>query len=131
MDNAQMFAVIIAFFIPPVLALVQQPTWPDWLRSALMFVVAVAVGTGTLYFAGTLAFDTGLATNILLVLVTAIGVYHGFYKPTGIAPAIEHATSGTLPTTGSVVKVAIDDTPIATVPITPPATPPSDPPPAS
>lgn len=98
MDSAQMWAIIIGFFIPPVLAIVQQPRWPNWGRAVATFVVAIIAGLGTLWFAGTLDFSGAdakpLATNILLVLVTAIGVYHGLWKPTGVTGAIERSTSG-------------------------------------
>jgi biotin transporter BioY len=100
MSNADMWALIVGFFVPPIESIIQQPTWPRWFKSIVMFVVSIVVGMGTMYFAGTLQFGTyterkDLITVILLVMVTTITTYNGLWKPTTIAPKIEQATSPT------------------------------------
>jgi len=96
MTDAQMWSLIVGFLIPPFLAIIQQPGWSDPLRAVVAFVVAIIVALGTVYFAGNLEFDheKGWISAILLVLVTAVATYKGFWKPTGVAPKIEAATSG-------------------------------------
>ena len=79
-----------------VLPLIQQPRWSNGVRALITFAWSILAGLGTAYFTG--AFDgvsdvrTGI-TAVLTVLISAIASYHGFAKPTGIAPAIEAATS--------------------------------------
>lgn len=100
MTNSQMWSVIIGFFVPPLLAIVQQPGWSQPLRAVVTFITAIGVGLGTLYFAGNLDFSNHQAviTSVLLVLVTAVSTYGHFWKPTGVAPGIEQGTSPSPPT---------------------------------
>jgi hypothetical protein len=92
MDNAQMWALVVGFAIPPILAVVQQPGWSQLLRTLVLAVTALVAGLGTAYFAGSFA-GKDIVTSILIVLVTAIATYQGFWKSSGMAPAIEKATS--------------------------------------
>lgn len=147
-DSAQMWSLLVGAIFPPALALVQQERWSSTIKAIVAFVGCIIVGLGVTYFAGQLVFDRTdtqhIITNCLIVLVSALTLYESFWKQTGIAPSIEHATSPTSPATntpapsvpsvpGSVVTVHIGDTPIATVPIAPPVTPATPPatPPAS
>lgn len=93
MSNLEMWALIVGFFSPPVIALIQQPKWGERLRAVVTFLFAILVGGGTAYFNGELGFEGGTVKAILLVLVMAIGTYKGFWKPTRVAPTIETATS--------------------------------------
>jgi len=91
-SNLMMWAVVVGFFMPILLAIVQQPGWSDPVRSIVMFVASIIAGAGTVYFEG--KWDTtNLVTTILLVMVTAIATYKGLWKTTTIAPKIERATS--------------------------------------
>lgn len=80
------------FFLP----LIQQPKWSNGVRALITFGWSVVAGLGTAYFSGgftgTHDVRTGV-TAILTVLISAIATYHGFAKPTGIAPTIEKASS--------------------------------------
>ncbi len=79
-----------------VLPVIQQPTWTARTRAAVTFVYSVIAGLGTAYFTG--AFDhftdvrAGIS-SVLFTLVAAIGSYKGFAQPTGLAGAIEAASS--------------------------------------
>jgi hypothetical protein len=91
-SNLVMWAGVVGFFMPILLAIVQQPSWSSPVRSMVMFVASVIAGAGTVYFQG--AWDTtNLVTTILFVMVTAIATYKGLWKETGIAPKVEAATS--------------------------------------
>jgi hypothetical protein len=92
MTNVQMWAIIVGFFSPLVVALIQQPTWSLKLRAVVGFLAAAVFGTGTAYFAGDFN-GASLVSGILLVLVSAIASYKGLWQPTGVAPRIETATS--------------------------------------
>lgn len=97
MTDLQMWELIVGFLSATlVLPMIQQPQWTTRTRAAVTFVYAVVVGLVTAYltgaFAGVHDFRTGVS-SVLLMLVTAIASYRGFAKPTGLAPAIERATS--------------------------------------
>lgn len=94
-NNVQMWSLIAAFFVPPLLAILQQPRFSATTRAVLSFLAAVVVGGGVVYFEGNLSWDNKdtLVSSVLLVLVTSIATYHGFWKPTGVAPAVEEKTS--------------------------------------
>jgi hypothetical protein len=87
-----MWSLIVAFITPPVLAIIQQPTWTQPVRAGVMFVFAIILGLGTAYFTDSFNGED-IVTSVLIVLVAAISAYKGFWQPTGIAPKIETATS--------------------------------------
>lgn len=97
MTDLQMWDLVVGFLSATfVLPIIQQPGWSEKLRAGVTFVYSIVVGLGTAYLTG--AFDgvrdvrTGVS-SVLLMLVTAVASYKGFAKPTGVAPAIENATS--------------------------------------
>ena len=91
-SNLVMWAAVVGFVMPPLLAIVQQPGWTAQVRSIVMFVASIVAGAGTVYFMG--QWDTtNLVTTILFVTVTAIATYKGLWVPTKVAPAIEVKTS--------------------------------------
>jgi hypothetical protein len=91
--DAQMWSLIVAFFMPPVLAIIQQPTWSNPLRAVITFLASAVAAAGTAYFAASLDFSNWVHSG-LIILVGTIAMYHGSWKPVGIAPAIELGTSG-------------------------------------
>lgn len=93
---------ISATFILPIF---QRPSFPMWLRSLITVVWSIVVGFATVWFAG--KWDaTNLLQSVGLVFIGAIAIYKGFAQPTGIAPAIENATSP-----GSARKQPLNDPP--------------------
>lgn len=91
-NNLEMWSLIVGFVSPIVLAIVQQPSWKQPMRAFVTFVWALLAGGGTTYFSGEWTGHSFVA-SVLVVLVTAISTYVGFWKRTGIAPGIEGATS--------------------------------------
>lgn len=87
-----MWSLIIGFFMPPVQAVIQQSTWSSQVRSGVNFVACCVAGAGVAYFQGDFT-GRRFVESGLVVLVTTIAVYTGTWKPTGVAPAIEAATS--------------------------------------
>jgi len=87
-----MWALIVGFLLPPLLAIIQQPSWPAPVRSVVAFVACAAAGAGTAYFQGDLTGERFVEAG-LVVLVTSIATYKGFWKPTTVAPKVENATS--------------------------------------
>jgi hypothetical protein len=92
MGRLEMWALIVGFVMPLLIAIVQRSTWTQPVRALVMAVSSVIAGGLTAYFAGDLN-GVDVTTAILLVAVTAIASYKGFWQPTTVAPKIEAATS--------------------------------------
>ncbi len=97
MTDLQMWELVVGFLSATfVLPVIQQPRWSDRARALVTFVYCCVVGLVTAYLTGAFSgihdFRAGVS-SVLLMLVTAVASYRGFAKPTGVAPAIERATS--------------------------------------
>lgn len=92
MNNLVMWNLVIGFLLPTLISVLQQPRFSQTVRSLITAVVCVLGGLGTAYFND--QFNTGdVVGSILITMVAAITFYKGFWKPTGVAPSIEDATS--------------------------------------
>lgn len=92
MSTFQMWALIVGFVLPPVLAVVQQSKWSSRLRAVVAFGACAVAGAGVAYFQGDLTGKRFVEAG-LVVLVTAVATYRNFWRPTGIAPGIEAKTN--------------------------------------
>ncbi len=92
MSNLEMWALIVGFALPPVLSLVMQTGWGEQLQAVVAFAACALAGAGTAYFQGDFTGRRFVEAG-LVVLVTAIATYKGFWKPTKISPAIEAKTT--------------------------------------
>lgn len=90
--NAVMWAGVVGFLMPILVSIVVQASWPDWAKSLVAFAASLIAGAGTAHFAGNLV-GRDVVSNALIVFTVGIATYYGFWKPTGIAPKIESATS--------------------------------------
>ncbi len=97
MTDLQMWGLVVGFVSATfVLPVIQQPAWSARRRAAVTFGYCVFAGLVTAYLTG--SFDgvhnvrAGVSA-VLFTLITAIASYKGFAQPTGVAPAIEAATS--------------------------------------
>ena len=90
--NAELWAAALGYVLPLAIAVVAQPRWTGAVKGLLMLAVAVLDGLGTAYFNG--QFDGKPIITCILIAAVAIGVaYHTVWRPSGIAPGIERATS--------------------------------------
>lgn len=94
MTNLAMWSMIVGFFLPLLLSVVQQPKWPSYVRSIVMFLGCLVASAGTVLLQGEFTGERWLE-SALLIVVTTIATYKGLWKPVEIAPAIEEATSPT------------------------------------
>lgn len=92
MTNIQMYALVVGFFLPPALAIIQQPGWSNRVRSVVAFVACAIAGAGTAYFQGDLTGRRFVEAG-LVILVTAMATFRNFWKTTGISPTIEEVTA--------------------------------------
>ena len=91
-----MWALLVGFLMPLLIAVLQRSTWPLQLRAGIAFIVCAIAGGVTAWLAGD--FDANdVVSSILVVLTTALATYKGLWKPTGFAGSIESATSPSAP----------------------------------
>ena len=81
MSNANMWALIVGFFAPLVVAAVIHATWPWLLKLVVAVVTAAIVGVGTSYYAGQFV-DVDIGTAILMATVATIAAYETTWKDT-------------------------------------------------
>lgn len=92
MSNLEMWALVVGFFLPPLLSVVLQAGWSAAMQSVVAFLACVVAGAGTAYFQGDLTGRRWVEAG-LVILVTTIATYKGLWKPTRVAPLIEARTS--------------------------------------
>lgn len=90
-SDADLLSLVVGFILPPFIALIQQPKWPDWFRALVTIAVCIAVGSLEAYLQGHLSAGS-ILRRIMFVAVSANTTYQGFWKHAG-ARAIENATS--------------------------------------
>jgi hypothetical protein len=86
-----MFAALVGTFMPPLVAVIQQPRWSPITRAIVVIVSCVLVGAGTAALEGQLT-GQRWTTAALIVGTAAVTAYRMFWKPA--ATRIEYATSG-------------------------------------
>lgn len=91
-SDAQMWALIVGFVSPLLIAVVQRPSWSGPRRTAVAIGWSFVSGGVTAYFADELT-GRSLVSCFLVVAVTAIASYQSIWVPTKIAPWIEAKTS--------------------------------------
>lgn len=87
---------LIGFLLPHAIALVNQLHWGPRLKAAVAFAVCTLAAAVTSYVAGELT-PADLALSAMTVFGAAQVSYQQLWQPTGIAPAIEQATTFTEP----------------------------------
>lgn len=92
MTTLEMWSLLVGFFLPLAISAIQRASWSNPVRAAVAFGVCVLAGLGTVWLAGNFS-TKNIVSSVLLVLVTALATYKGLWKPSGVAPAIETATS--------------------------------------
>lgn len=97
LDNASLWALAVGFFSPPIISLIQQSRWSARRQSVVAFAFYILVAAVTAYVTG--LFNTPDILRLALLIFLAAGTsYKTLWKPTGISPAIEAATTLKKPT---------------------------------
>lgn len=92
LSNPELWAAALAVVLPLIIAIVSQPRWSGAVKGLFMLLVAAGDGLGTAYFND--SFHGRTVVSCVLLAVIVIGTtYHTLWKPSGIAPGIERATS--------------------------------------
>lgn len=92
LGNPALWALAVGFFSPPVISVIQRSRWSARTQSLVAFGFYLVVAAVTAYVAG--LFTTGDILRLALLVFLAAGTsYKTLWKPTGVSPAIEAATS--------------------------------------
>lgn len=92
LSDLEMWSALVGAVLPPLIAVVNSPRYPKWIRGVLSVLLALLAAAITCWLKGDLS--TGAyAHSVLLVLTATLVTYHTFWKPSSIAPSIEVATS--------------------------------------
>lgn len=92
MSNLAQWSALVAFFIPLVTSILVQSKWSSRMKAIVFFAVAIVAAGGTAYFQGDLTGKRWL-DSALIIVAAAAAFYHGFWKPTAVAPTIETRTN--------------------------------------
>ena len=90
--DAQMWALVVGFVSPLLIATIQQPRWSNPVRVGVAAAWSILAGGGTAWFNDEFT-GRGILSSALVVLVTAIATYQHLWKPAHITTRIEAATS--------------------------------------
>lgn len=92
MDELTVWSAVAGAVLPPLIAVVNQPRWARWVRALVTVGVCVAAGAFTAHLQGAFTGGRWLQAG-LVVAFAAVGTYRAYWHPSGIAPAVEQATS--------------------------------------
>lgn len=91
-QNLIMLSAVVAIFSPLVISLITRPGWSGKVKTAIMLGYSGVVGVLTAYLSGQFDGLDILGAVLTVILVTATS-YQTIFKPSGISPKIEEATS--------------------------------------
>lgn len=83
---------LAAAVLPPVVALINQRRWPAQLKGLVALAVCLLYATLAVWLRGPIVFSAW-RDAALTVAGTAFAAYRLWWQPSGIAPAVEAATS--------------------------------------
>lgn len=85
----------VGALIPLLISIVNQPRWSTQTRTVMSVGVAALAGLVTFVADNGLDFSSPsrLITTVVGVILAATTSYSTIWKPSGVAPSIEHATS--------------------------------------
>lgn len=94
MHNATLLASLVTGSLLPLLvAVVQRPHFPRPARVLVMLASSLVAGGVVSWANGELDSAADTAGAVLVVLIAAASTYSNVWRPAGIAPAVERATS--------------------------------------
>lgn len=94
MTDLEMWSLLVGVAIPPLVAVIEQPKWPNWFRAVVGVLASAVAGFITTYLTLESAlWEQGMIHAMLLVGVASWASYRNFWKPTTVAPVIETKTA--------------------------------------
>lgn len=93
-NDLLMWTLVVGGLLPLVIAFVNQSGWSGPAKAIVTIVVCTIVGAGTAWFNGAFT-GRGVISSVLIVLTMALFTHSTIWRPSGITPGIERATSST------------------------------------
>lgn len=85
--------VLVGVLLPLLIAVAEQPSWPQHVRALVSLILVAVVGIGVAWWEDVLTRE-GI-TFCVSAVFTLVQVSHAhLWKPTQVTPALEAATSG-------------------------------------
>ncbi len=93
MESSEFVILVLtgSLFAPAITALINQPRFSRWLRILISVLISIVVALVTIM--GTNGFTGNWYQDVILVITVSTFAYETLWKPTGVAPMIENATS--------------------------------------
>ena len=90
--SLEMLSALVGSLLPMLVAVLNRSHWAPAVKGLVVVLSSVAAGAVTAWLNGSF---TGLrwTESAFVVATAAVVAYRTFWKPTGIAPAIERATT--------------------------------------
>jgi hypothetical protein len=85
-------SAIVGAILPVLFSIVNQSHWSSAVKSVTVAALCVPSALVTAAVEGQLSLDSW-ATSLIFIYGAVITTYKGLYKPTGVAPTIEKATT--------------------------------------
>lgn len=95
-DDITLTGVVVGSLLPNLIAVIVQPGWRREVRGLATFGVCVVAGLLIALLEGRLGDGRDVAASVVAVLIASQVLYQTLWRPSGIAPAIERATSAEL-----------------------------------
>ena len=96
LSDLDIWSILAGFGMPLLIAFISSARWPGWARALVAVAVCIAGGTMTALLTGYYG-GVPMLRAVLVTLIAALGFYRVWWKPSGIAPAIEAKTTPRLP----------------------------------
>ena len=81
---------IVGALLPAVIAVINRERWAGWVKALVTVLVSTAAGALTAWANGQFT-GLGFTASALVVLGIAVASFHGIWKTSGLADAIEHS----------------------------------------
>ena len=92
LTDADIWSLLVGAGMPPIVALLIRVRWQPWQKAVTAAAVSIAGGGVTAWLGGYMHGMTAVRC-VLVVLLSTLAFYRLWWRPSGIAPAIEKATS--------------------------------------
>ncbi len=86
-------SIVVGSLLPNVIAIVVQPSWRKEIRGLAAFGICVIAGCLIALLQGDIGRGSDVATSVVAVLITSQVLYQALWRPSGIVPTIERATT--------------------------------------
>jgi hypothetical protein len=94
MNATLQWSLILGVLLPPLIAILQRPSFPSHLRAGITVVVCVAAGLVGLAIEGKLGVGAKtIVINLLVVIGAAVTFHEHVWKNLRVTPTIERATT--------------------------------------